>query len=138
MISFGAIYPDEAAAEAALDKAPDLVDRCEDEFKETAREVASNLLDALGMDLGTFADIDVSIEPVDIADLGDQSLAYRLLVSVGILGNDQHFTLDVAAVRDGRTVGGATYTTFGEPLVDDEAMVFEKLSQKVAAVEEDL
>ena len=56
-------------------------------------------------------------------------------VTVGIPGADQHFTLDVFLVREGRAVGATTYATFGEPNIGDEALITEALIDHAAEAE---
>jgi hypothetical protein len=138
LLSYGAIYRDPDDAQSALDATGDLVDQCRDEFEDEVRRLAEQELEALGIDLGIFADIDASIDELDVDLDADGAVAYRVEVTVGIPGADQHFTLDVFLVREGRAVGAATYATFGEPNIGDEALITETLISHAAEAEEEL
>jgi hypothetical protein len=136
LLSFGAIYHDPDEAQSALEDTRVVVDRCREEFEDEVRRLAEQELQALGIDLGIFADIDASIEEMDVDLDADGGLAYRVAVTVGIPGADQHFTLDVFLVREGRAVGAVTYATFGQPNLGDEALITESLIDHTGEAEE--
>lgn len=138
VISFGAIYETEGRAAGALDDTQDLVARCEGDFKDAARRVVDSELDALGIDLGIFADIDVSLYEMELEPVAVDTRAYRLQVTVRIPGADQKFTLDVMLVREGRTVGAVTYAAFGEPDQQDETFVLSAAAGKLSTVDDRL
>jgi hypothetical protein len=138
VISFAAIYRDAADAQAALDGTGDLIDQCEDNFKDEVKRLAEDELQALGIDLGIFADINVSIDEQDVDLDADGDVAYRVAVTVGIPGADQHFTLDFFGVREGRAVGTVFYATFGTPNIGDEAAITSTLIAHAAEAESEL
>jgi hypothetical protein len=89
----------------------------------------------VGIDLGIFADLDVSVEEVDAEPLGDQSRAFRAQVKVSLPGDDQSFTLDVAAVRVGRVVGVVTYAGFGDHNAAEEKSFGDKIVANMTAAD---
>ena len=135
VLSFGAIYQTVAGAEAAVQNTRTLVDVCDDEFHDTVEQVAREEAARLGIDLGVFANIDVSIDELDLPVVGDSSVVYRLHVFVGVLGVGQTFTLDVQMLRQGRTVGVFTYAGFGGLNEGEEVTVGAALLENATAVE---
>lgn len=139
LITYGAVFPDEAAAAASLDAVGRLIDDCKEDFKEEVRRLAAEQLDALGIDLGFFADIDVSLERTEVPAVGDDQRAYRLQVTVGVLGEDLEFTVDASVIRSGRTGGGLVFAAFGEPSRgDQQAALRLLLVNKMEAAGEEL
>ena len=65
-ISFAAIFAEEVDSAAAIAGTAGLVDECGDEYKDEVERLAREQLSALGLDLGLFADIDVSLEERDV------------------------------------------------------------------------
>jgi hypothetical protein len=136
--SYAAAYPVTEAAADEMQTIAGMVERCEDEYKAEVEQSAKERLSVLGIDLGIFADIDVSLDEVDVASLGDESNAYRVHVSVSVPGPDQSFTLDVTVVRVGRLVGAVTYSGYGELDVEEEQRINETLVDKLSAADDRL
>jgi hypothetical protein len=136
--SYGAVYDTEAGAENAVDSTLDLFDLCGDEYKDEVERLAKARLAVIGIDLGIFADIDVSLEEADAEPRGDQALAYRLQVKVGIPGADQKFTLDVSVMRVGRVVGAIMYASFGDVNTEEESTFADQLVVNMTAADEQL
>jgi hypothetical protein len=138
LTTFGAVHQDPAAAQAAIEATTEIVDRCDDQFENEVRRIANDQIEALGIDLGIFADIDVGISPTEAPVETEGSAAYRVGVTVGLIGGDEHFTLDVFLLREGRAIGAATYATFGLPNTDDISAVATTLRDNARAAEDSL
>lgn len=138
VLTYGAVFPDEATAAASLDAVGRLIEECETDFKDEVGRLAAEQLDALGIDLGFFADIDVSLTPAEVPEAGDDLRAYRLQVTVGVLGQDREFTVDVAALRSGRIAGGLVFAAFGEPSGPQQAALRRLLLAKMEAADAEL
>jgi hypothetical protein len=136
--TFGAVYAEEDAAEADIAATVDILERCEEEFRDAVRGFAEGELEALGIDLGFFADIDVEIEELERPAIGDSARAYRLGVHVSLPGDDQRFTLDAIAVREGRVAGGLVYGVFGGIDETSESEITSALREKLTAAEGEL
>jgi hypothetical protein len=135
LTTFGAVHADPDAAQAAIDRTAVIVEVCGDEFEAEVRRIANEQIEALGIDLGIFADIDVGISPTEPPVEGEGSAAYRVGVTIGLIGGDQRFTLDVFLLREGRAIGAATYATFGLPNTDDQAAIGNTLLEHVREAE---
>ena len=114
------------------------MDRCGDEYKDRVEKIARARLSVIGIDVGIFTSIHVSLEEATANPLGDQSRTYRLEVKVSLPGPDQSFTLDVAVVRVGRVVGAITYAGFGDHNADEEAALGDVFVAKMRAGNGDL
>lgn len=137
-LSFAAIFEDEADSATAIDGTRELVDECGEEYKDEVERLARDELSALGVSLGLFADIDVSLVERDVPAPVDESAAYRVQVKIGIVGTDQRFTIDVIVSRWGRTAVGLVYAVFGEPNELEEGAIAEALLARAATVDEQL
>jgi hypothetical protein len=136
--SFAGVYREDWEAASAVSATRETLDRCEDEFRDVVRSLAEDRLEALGIDLGFLADIDVNLGERQGAGLGDSSAAYRMEVKVGLPGADQRFTLDVLVISEGRVGAAMTYATFGSPDEEEEAEIARSLLDNSAAVEAQL
>jgi hypothetical protein len=138
LTTFGAVHADPAAAQEAIDRTAVIVEACGDEFETEVRRIANEQIEALGIDLGIFADIDVGISPTEPPVDAEGSAAYRVGVTIGLIGGDQRFTLDVFLLREGRAIGAATYAAFGLPNTDEEATIAAALHEQVTEAEAQL
>jgi hypothetical protein len=133
-----AVYRTTADASAGITGTQEILDRCEDEFRETVERIAKEELDRLGIDLGFFAKIDVTIGNYDPPPAGDELLGYRLNVTVDLVATKQQYNLDVIFVREGRVVSALMLGGFGVVHPEAEASLLEKSTVKLAAAEEAL
>lgn len=136
--SYAAVYQTTEGAVNEMQTIAAMVSRCEEEYKDEVEESAKERLSVLGIDLGVFADMDVSLDEVEAGPLGDESKLYRVNVSVGVPGPDQSFTLDVTVVRVGRVVSAVTYSGYGELDADEERSLNETLVGKMTAANDRL
>jgi hypothetical protein len=121
--SFAAIYASESEAQAVVEGTRDIVDRCGDEFKDTLKDAAEDQLEALGISVGFFASVDVSLEDHNDPPLGDGSAGYRVRVEVSAAGSSQKFTVDYGILRKENVVAASQYAAFGEVNEDEELAI---------------
>jgi hypothetical protein len=115
LVSYAAVYRTEGEAAAALDGTDTLAARCQDNFQKAAEELVRQELEAAGIELGIFADVDSRFSSTNAEDDRANSRTYRMDVDVGLPGIRESFTLDVFIVRSSRVIGTAMYATVGEP-----------------------
>ena len=139
LITYAAVFHSADDARATVQATRGTVERCRDEFTSEGRRLAEAELEALGVDLGLFADITVEIfERENAPTLGDVSAAYVLQVTVSLPGDDQRFTIDVRAFAEGRVAGAIICAKFG---ADDPAAALDlaqRLLGKAAVAEAQL
>ncbi|MEX0682484.1 MAG: hypothetical protein WD904_14650 [Dehalococcoidia bacterium] len=133
-----AIYETADDAGAGLESTQDLRERCEDEFKDAVEQVAQNELDRLGIDIGVFGSIDVTIGGYDPPAAGDEIIGHRLNVDVDLVVTRQQYNLDVMVVRVGRVVAALLYGRFGEVNPEAEGLLLERVTDKLSATDEAL
>jgi hypothetical protein len=100
--------------------------------------VARDELERLGLDLGIFARIDVSIATYDPPEAGEEIAGYRMNVEVDLIATRQQYNLDVMVVREGQLLGALLYGKFGEVNPDAEALLLERATAKLAATDQEL
>ncbi len=107
-----------AAVFASEDKAGDVFD----EFNDLLSDCKDDLLDALetvvmesiaGEDEEIEVDADVSFDEIDFADLGDESSAHRLGLTLTAGGITLETFMDMIVFREGSMLGGVFYMAFG-------------------------
>lgn len=138
VFNHAAIYESTADASAGMASTQAILDRCEDEFNDVVEQVAKDELDRLGIDVGLFTNIDITIGNYDPPPAGDELLGYRMNVSVNLVLTKQEYNLDVIVVREGRVVGAVMFGTFGAINSNDEALLLERVTGKLSAAEEAL
>lgn len=134
LVNLAGIYRTDEEASAALARTRDLRDRCEDEFKDTAEQVARDFLDALGIDLGFFSTIDVAITDYDPAPAGDEVIGFRMNVNVNVVLASEEYNLHAVVAREGRVTGALLYGRFGELNDNAEAELLKLMAGKLSAV----
>ena len=112
--SFAGIYASEGEAQAAVDGAQAIVDRCGDVFKDVLKGAAEDQLEALGISLGLLGSIDSSLEKHNDPPLGDSSAGYRVAVKVSAVTRSESFTVDYRIFRHGKIAAASQYAAFGD------------------------
>lgn len=118
--STASVFADEAAAQEALDTFDSVFSKCGDQFVAAFTEGLRGEGEDRGLDT---TDVDVSLQKLSFAQLGDATIAHRLTGSMTMEGVPLEFTLDFVVVRAGRMAGAVTYMDFfGVNSVEEEAL----------------
>ena len=133
-----AIFETEAQAQDSLDTVDETAERCRPDLLEAIDTAAREEASERGFDLGIFADVNVDIDDHDIEAVGDQTLAYRAHVEIGVIGISAEYTLDVILVQEGRLVGVLLYSNFGDLDPVEELEIAETMTAKLAATDASL
>lgn len=133
-----AIFGTEAQAQDALDTVEETAERCRPDLLEAIDSAAREEASERGFDLGIFADVNVDIDDHNIESLGDQTLAYRAHVEIGVIGISAEYTLDVILVQEGRLVGVLLYSNFGDLDEAEERETAETMAAKLTITDEAL
>lgn len=138
LVNSAGVYRTTEEASETVAATRDLLERCQDEFEEAADQVARDTLDDLGISVGPFTSIDITITEYDPPEAGDEIIGYRTNVTVSLVVVSQQYNLDVMVVRQGRAVGMLTFGLFGVPSSETEAMLLELLTGRLAETDEAL
>lgn len=133
-----AVFREEDTAEAAIDGQDALVDRCLDEFLDAIEQAARDEAARQAGELGSLANVDVGLESIDFASLGDQTSARRASVTVSVIGIRADFAADVIVVRSRRVAGVLTYSNFESIDTEEEELIATAMATKLAAADASL
>ncbi|HET9477668.1 MAG TPA: hypothetical protein VFP63_09285 [Dehalococcoidia bacterium] len=111
--SFAAVYESEDDASGAVSDLDARVESCRDDFLDEVRRLAEKEIEDTGLNLGPFADIDVSIEPEALDGTGDEAIIYHVGVDVSVFGTDREFNADITLVRNGQVISVLVYSAYG-------------------------
>lgn len=138
LLNSAGIYRTEEEASATVAGTRDLLERCRDEFEEVVDRVARDTLDDLGINVGPFTGIEITIIEYDPPAAGDEIAGYRMSVTVSLVVASQQYNLDVIVVREGRAAGMLTFGKFGTPSPATEEMLLEALTGRLQETDEAL
>ncbi|HUF53531.1 MAG TPA: hypothetical protein VMR52_07130 [Dehalococcoidia bacterium] len=138
IFNHAAIYKTAEEASAGIADTQAVLDRCEDEFKEVVERIARDELERLGIELGLFSSIDVTIAYIDPPAAGDEILGYRMNVTVDLVIARQEYNLDVAFLRVGRVAGAVMLGTFGSINLSNQVSLLDRAEARLAGAEEAL
>lgn len=134
--SFSAVYASAETAATAVSALDAKVERCRDDFLDEIRRLAKEEIKASGLDLGPFADIDVSLEQVPLDDTGDEAVIYQIEVDVSVFGTQVGFNTDVALIRRGQVISALVYSAYTPTATAEEkALLVLALERLTAATE---
>lgn len=130
-----AAFRDEATAAAVFDGQDALVDRCYDEFLAAIEQAARDGAADRGFELGDLAQLDVGLEEIDFATIGDQIQARRASVSIAVVFVTTDFDVDIVVARSGRMIGAMTYSNFEFIDSAEEETIARAMVAKLAAAD---
>lgn len=130
-----AAFREEANAIAVFDGQDALVDRCYDEFLAAIEQAARDAAAEQGVELGSLAQIDVGLDEIEFAPLGDQTKARRASVSVTVTFVTTRFDADIVVVRSGRMIGAMTYSNFEFIDSEEEETIARAMLARLAAAD---
>ncbi len=134
LVNLAGIYRTDEDASASLAQTRDLRERCQAEFEEAVEQVARDLLNDLGIDLGFFSTITVAITDYDPTPVGEEITGYRMHVNVDLVLTSQQYNLHAIVVREGGSAGALLYGGFGQLDDNTEVELLTLMASKLSAV----
>ncbi|HET8943555.1 MAG TPA: hypothetical protein VFO59_02115 [Dehalococcoidia bacterium] len=136
--SFAAVYESEEDASGAVSDLDARVQDCRDDFLAEVKRLAETEIEATGLNLGPFADIDVSIEQEALDSTGDQANIYHVEVTVSVFGTDRQFNADITLVRNGQVISVLVYSAYGPVKTPEGEALLALLLGRLSAANEKL
>jgi hypothetical protein len=118
------------AAQAFADYA-DTLDACRGRFSEAYKTAIQKEFDTQGVAPESISDLVVTFDPIESPVSADDTLTYRLLMTLTASGQPLKFTFDVFFVRQGNVVGYLSYYAQGDPPIGEEGQLAEALMSKL-------
>ncbi len=128
--SDASVFASGDVADGALQEYISATELCRDELVSAFHTAFAEGVQESGGDIES-VEIAMSFEEIPFPELGQSSVAYRLVGEGTTEGVSFQFIIDSIIVRSGRMVGGVTYTTFAQPDLQEEQFLAEILAGKL-------
>ncbi len=128
--SDASVFTSGDVADGALQEYISATELCRDELVSAFQTAFAEGVQESGGDIES-VEIAMSFEEIPFPELGQSSVAYRLVGEGTTEGVSFQFIIDSIIVRSGRMVGGVTYTTFAQPDLQEEQFLAEILAGRL-------